>query len=82
MIENTFIKGTDNYYLFLGFEPEIKLGKKDESSILFLGGFEPSTISLDHSIDTSFLIWSYPANENYHDLVKEIGTVDREPPLF
>lgn len=82
MIENIYIQGTENYYLFLGFELDAKLSNKNEPSILFVGGFEQPAISLNHNMDTSFLIWAYPANENYLSLVKEIGTVDREPPLF
>ncbi|MGX8784592.1 hypothetical protein ACV3VT_03730 [Legionella pneumophila] len=82
MIENTFIKGNNNYYLFLGFEIDTKLTKKDKPSIVFIGGFEHTTISLDHKQDTSFLMLTYPTNENYHNLINEIGTVDIQDPLF
>lgn len=82
MIENTYITGRDQYYLFLGFEIDNKLTIKSTPSISFLGGFESNTISLDHKKDTSFLMLSYPTNETYSDLCDEIGTVDIEPSLF
>ncbi|AMV16162.1 TPA: hypothetical protein JAJ32_002895 [Legionella pneumophila] len=82
MIENAFIKGNENYYLFLGFEIDTKLTKKDTPSIVFPGGFEHTTISLDHKQDTSFLTLTYSTNENYYNLINEIGTVDIQYPLF
>jgi len=46
-------------------------------SLMFLGGFDPLSISLNHSVDTSFLILSYPCS-NYEELRAKIGTVDLE----
>lgn len=35
MIENAFIKGNENYYLFLGFEIDTKLTKKTHLQLYF-----------------------------------------------
>lgn len=81
MLEDAYITGNDNYYLFLGCEFDQYLSNS-VPSILFLGGFEDTFISMNHQHDTSFLSLVYPTNDDYIKLVNEIGTVDRESSLF
>lgn len=81
MLGNTFISDNENYYFFLGCEVDNSLINVNKPSILFLGGFENRTTSLNHQKDTSFLALIYPTNEDYKKLLNEIGTVDI-PSLF
>jgi len=49
--------------------------KESESAVSFIGGFDERSITLNTSLDTSFLALSYPAS-NYEQLRKEIGSID------
>ncbi len=56
-----------------------KLDEGRESSMLFVGGFDPSAAMNDIDQAVSFLAFSYPA-ENVEDLRQRLGSIDFEPP--
>lgn len=63
-----------NKVLFLCARKEF-LTKEKGTHLLFLGGFDKSTIMKDIQQDCHFLAMKYPAR-NYKNLLKQIGSVD------
>ncbi|VEB35521.1 hypothetical protein [Legionella cherrii] len=82
LLENPYLKGDDSYYLMITCEPTNFGVEKDNSSLLFLGGFDIPDISLNHACDTEYLSLIYPAGEPYLSLLEKIGTVDFTPPFL
>ena len=64
--------------LFMVPEEMAMLSASDDACLIFLGGFDPSDIALDHSKETSFLVLKYPCS-NPAELRTSIGSVDFIP---
>jgi hypothetical protein len=64
--------------LFLVPEEMATLSTADDSCLIFLGGFDPSDIALDHSKETSFLVLKYPCS-NPAELRASVGSIDFTP---
>lgn len=64
--------------LFLAFDevPWVSADKKE--LLLFLGGFDPSRIALNHALDMEFLAFTYPC-EDFAELLGRIGSIDLMP---
>lgn len=67
-----------DFVLVLTIETIPKFDKGHDSSILFIGGFDPVRIVNNKSIDTSFLALAYPSL-NSDNLIKMIGSIDYQP---
>lgn len=61
--------------LFMVPEEMAPLSTADDPCLIFLGGFDPSDIALDHSKETSFLVLKYPCS-NPVELRASIGSID------
>ncbi|ALA57791.1 hypothetical protein [Nitrospira moscoviensis] len=61
--------------LFMVPEEVAPLSTVDDPCLVFLGGFDPADMALDHSKDTSFLILKYPCS-NPAELRTSIGSID------
>lgn len=64
--------------LFMVPEEMSPLSTGNDPCLIFLGGFDPSDIALDHSKDTSFLVLKYPCS-NPAELRSSIGSIDLTP---
>jgi hypothetical protein len=64
--------------LFMVPEEIAPLSTADDPCLLFLGGFDPSDIALDHSRETSFLVLKYPCSDP-GELRASIGSIDFTP---
>jgi hypothetical protein len=62
--------------LSLSFEeiPTVSPGK--QSIFTFMGGFDPPTITLDNSKESSFLMLISPAGDDTSEAIRKLGTVD------
>lgn len=70
----------DDTVLFLGIEKTPFLSKDNGAHLIFLGGFDPVSIALDHSRDTEFLVFAYPCPD-FKLLKEQIGCIDLPPPV-
>jgi hypothetical protein len=64
----------DDTVLFLGVEKTPWLSKDNGSRLIFLGGFDPVSIALNHSLDMEFLVFAYPCDLEH--LKEKIGCID------
>ena len=65
----------DDTVLFLGIKETPVLSKEDGAHLIFLGGFDPVSIALDHSQDSEFLAFAYPCSD-FERLKNLIGCID------
>ncbi|MEN9561091.1 MAG: hypothetical protein RIQ56_364 [Candidatus Parcubacteria bacterium] len=66
------------YVLVLAIESVPILDKEHDSTIVFIGGFDPVNVVNNKQVPSSFLALMYPS-VNPGELVKTIGTIDYEP---
>jgi hypothetical protein len=65
----------DEFALFFTIQPMPAIATEMASQLLFLGGFDPTSVALNHAKDTEFLAFAYPCSE-YETLKNSIGTID------
>ena len=65
--------------LLLYCEPLPRLDEAQESSMLFVGGFDSANEMNDADKPVTFLAFSYPA-KNVEQLRQRLGSIDLEPP--
>jgi hypothetical protein len=75
IIRNPYLSSREPCYLLLFCEAISRLDDQEYSALMFMGGFDPREIALNHSRDTSFLALSYPTS-SYQHLGKKLGSVD------
>lgn len=63
---------------FMAPEEMAPLSTADDPCLIFLGGFDPADLALDHSKETSFLVLKYPCL-NPDELRASIGAIDFTP---
>lgn len=65
----------DDVVLFLAVEETPLLSKDNAPHLIFVGGFDPSVVALNHSVDTEFLAFAYPCSD-FNQLRERIGSID------
>jgi hypothetical protein len=65
--------------LLIYWEPVPLFDQSQESSMLFIGGFDSGDAMNDVERDVSFLAFSYPV-QNVEDLRRRLGSLDLKPP--
>jgi len=65
----------DDVVLFLAVEETPLLSEDNAPHLIFVGGFDPAAVALNHSVDTEFLAFSYPCSD-FKELKERIGTID------
>lgn len=65
----------DNIVLFLAIEETQWLSEDKAPHLIFVGGFDPAPIALNHSVDTEFLAFAYPCSD-FKQLRERIGCID------
>jgi len=67
--------GYGNYVLTITYDEIQKVSKEEYSCLTFIAGFDPKTITRNHSLDTTFLSFIYPM-EGIEELKNKIGCLD------
>lgn len=65
----------DDVVLFLAVEETPLLSEDNVPQLIFVGGFDPTAIALNHSVDTEFLAFAYPCSD-FKQLKERIGCID------
>lgn len=65
----------DDFVLFISPEGIPPISDDKSAQLTFLGGFDPTSIALNHTHDTGFLAFAYPCS-NFEALKKSIGSID------
>lgn len=65
----------DDVVLFLAVEETPLFSEDNSPQLIFLGGFDPTAVALNHSVDTEFLAFAYPCSD-FKQLRERIGCVD------
>lgn len=65
----------DDVLLFLAVEEIPWLSDDKAPQLIFLGGFDRTSIALNHGLDTEFLAFSYPCSD-YSQIKERIGSID------
>jgi hypothetical protein len=69
----------DSHTLILAVTEAPFVSTNSDPSLIFLGGFDDTVVSLDHSKDTEFLAAAYPCSD-VTELGCRIGSIDYTPP--
>ncbi len=70
----------DHFCLLVTPEEISSLSSDRGSCLIFVGGFDPRRIAIDHSKETSFLLMKYPCTSP-EDLRQSIQSIDLRPRL-
>ena len=65
----------DDIVLFLAVEETQWLSEDKAPHLIFVGGFDPTSIAINHSVDTEFLAFAYPCSD-FNQLRERIGCID------
>jgi hypothetical protein len=65
----------DDVVLFLAIEETTLLSEDKAPHLIFLGGFDPTAIVLNHTVNTEFLAFAYPCSD-FEQLKERIGCID------
>ncbi|MDA8259927.1 MAG: hypothetical protein M0Z99_30535 [Betaproteobacteria bacterium] len=65
----------DDVVLFLAIEEIPWLSEDKAPQLIFVGGFDHTSIALNHSVETEFLAFAYPCSD-FDGLKKRIGCID------
>ncbi len=65
----------DDFVLFLAIEETPWLSEDEAPQLIFFGGFDHSSIALNHATDTEFLAFAYPCSD-FGELRERIGCID------
>jgi hypothetical protein len=65
----------DDVVLFLSAQVTSSLSLDQSAQLLFMGGFDPPSIALNHAHDTEFIAFSYPCTD-FETLKARIGSID------
>ncbi len=77
LLTHPFQRDDADYVIIVTCCEAAAIDKDNHSALVFLGGFDCSSIVNDHSQDTTFLAMHYPM-VNYEELKKQIGSIDLE----
>lgn len=64
--------------LFVTVQPMPAISEEMTAQLIFFGGFDPTSIALNHAKDTEFLAFAYPCSD-FEALKHSIGTIDFVP---
>ncbi|MFC0696408.1 hypothetical protein, partial [Paraburkholderia humisilvae] len=68
----------DDVALFVTVQPMPAISEEMTAQLIFLGGFDPASIALNHAKDTEFLAFAYPCSD-FEALKHSIGAIDFVP---
>lgn len=71
---------SEPYFLVVSLTETDKLTSDQEVFLAFMGAFDEPDTAFNHSLETSFLMCIYPAQEDFDQLVRRFGTIDRDRP--
>lgn len=66
----------DDVVLFLAVEETPLLSEDNAPHLIFIGGFDPTAVTLNHSVGTEFLAFAYPCSADFTELKERIGCID------
>ena len=69
----------DDFVLFIAVDETPFLSQDNMPHLIFMGGFDPATVALNHSVDTEFLAFAYPCSADFKELEERIGCIDLPP---